>query len=106
MAERVGVDISTVSRVTSSKYVQTLYGTYPLKYFFSQQFTTTDGDELSARKVKTALRSLIEDEDKRHPLPDEELAQQLKAQGYNVARRTVAKYRDMLGFPTARLRKE
>lgn len=106
VAERVGVDISTVSRVTSSKYVQTLYGTYPLKYFFSQQFTTTDGDELSARKVKTALRSLIEGEDKRQPLPDEELAQQLKAQGYNVARRTVAKYRDLLGFPTARLRKE
>ncbi len=106
VAEKVGVDISTVSRVTNSKYVQTLYGTYPLKFFFSQQFTTTDGDELSARKVKAALRTLIEGEDKHHPLPDEELALRLKAQGYNVARRTVAKYRDMLGLPTARLRKE
>ena len=105
VAEVVGVDISTVSRVTNSKYVQTLYGTYPLKFFFSSQFTTSDGDELSARKVKAALRDLIEAEDKKHPLSDEALAVQLKAQGYNVARRTVAKYRDMLGLPTARLRK-
>lgn len=106
VAEVAGVDISTVSRVTNSKYVQTLYGTYPLKYFFSSQFTSSDGDELSARKVKAALRELIDGEDKKHPLADEALAAQLKAQGYNVARRTVAKYRDMLGFPTARLRKE
>ena len=101
----VGVDISTVSRVTNSKYVQTTYGIYPLKFFFSSQFTTSDGDELSARKVKAALRDLIDAEDKKHPLSDEALAAQLKAQGYNVARRTVAKYRDMLGLPTARLRK-
>lgn len=106
VAEVAGVDISTVSRVTNSKYVQTLYGTYPLKYFFSSQFTSSDGDELSARKVKAALRELIDGEDKKHPLADEALAAKLKAQGYNVARRTVAKYRDMLGLPTARLRKE
>lgn len=105
VAARAGVDISTASRVTSSKYVQTLYGTYPLKFFFSSQFTTSDGDELSARKVKAALARLLEQEDKHSPLPDEALAAQLKAQGFNVARRTVAKYRDMLGFPTARLRK-
>lgn len=105
VAEVVGVDISTVSRVTNSKYVQTTYGIYPLKFFFSSQFTTSDGDELSARKVKAALRDLIDAEDKKHPLSDEALAAQLKAQGYNVARRTVAKYRDMLGLPTARLRK-
>lgn len=106
VAERAGVDVSTVSRVTSSKYVQTLYGTYPLKFFFSSQFTTSDGDELSARQVKAALRELIENENKRHPLADEALAAELKKQGYNVARRTVAKYRDMIGFPTARMRKE
>lgn len=106
VAAKAGVDISTVSRVTSSKYVQTLYGTYPLKYFFSSQFTTSDGDELSARKVKAALRELIDKEDKRHPLADEALAASLKADGFNVARRTVAKYRDMLGIPTARLRKD
>ena len=100
------VDISTVSRVTNSKYVQTTYGTYPLKFFFSSQFTTSEGDELSARKVKTALRTIIENEDKKHPLSDEALSAMLKEQGFAVARRTVAKYRDMLGFATARLRKE
>ena len=106
VAEVVGVDISTVSRVSNSKYVQTLYGTYPLKFFFSSQFTSADGDELSARKVKAALKELIDGEDKHHPLSDEALAAQLKKQGFNVARRTVAKYRDALGLPTARLRKE
>lgn len=106
VAERANVDISTVSRVTSSKYVQTLYSTYPLKFFFSSQFTASNGDELSARHIKVALRELINNENKRHPLTDEELAAALKEQGYNVARRTVAKYRDMLGAPTARLRKE
>lgn len=106
IAEEINVDISTISRVTSSKYVQTIYGTYPLKFFFSSQFITSDGDELSARKVKAALRELISKEDKKHPLSDEALAEDLKKQELNVARRTVAKYRDMLGFPTARLRKE
>ena len=106
VADVVGVDVSTVSRVTSSKYVQTLYGTYALKFFFGSQFTTADGDELSARKVKAALKELIDGEDKHRPLSDEALAAQLKAQGFNVARRTVAKYRDVLGLPTARLRKE
>lgn len=105
VAARAHVDISTVSRVTSSKYVRTDYGTYPLKYFFSSQFTTSEGDELSARQVKAALRTLIEHEDKRHPLADEALAARLKEDGFLVARRTVAKYRDMLGYPTARLRK-
>ncbi len=106
IAEMAGVNISTVSRVTSSKYVQTLYGTYPLRFFFSSQFTTSDGDELSARKVKAALKDLIAAEDKKHPLSDDALAAKLKEQGFNVARRTVAKYRDLLGLPTARLRKE
>lgn len=106
IAEMTNVDISTVSRVTNSKYVQTTYGIYPLKYFFSSQFTTSEGDELSARKVKAALRELIENEDKKHPLSDEVLSAKLKEKGFAVARRTVAKYRDMLGFATARLRKE
>lgn len=105
VAERVGVDISTVSRVTNSKYVQTLYGTYPLKFFFSTQFTSSEGDELSSRQVRAALREILENEDKSHPMSDEVLAAELKKKGFDVARRTVAKYRDMLGFPTARLRK-
>lgn len=106
IAAVANVDISTVSRVTSSKYVQTSYGIYPLKFFFSTQFTTSDGDELSARKVKAALREIIDAEDRHHPLSDEALAAALKEAGYNVARRTVAKYRDMIGVPVARLRKE
>lgn len=106
VAGRVGIDISTVSRVTSSKYVQTAYGIYPLKFFFSTQFTSSEGDELSARQVRNALKDIIEAEDKKNPLSDEALAQALCKRGFNVARRTVAKYRDMLGLPTARLRKE
>lgn len=106
VAERVGVDISTVSRVTSSKYVQTAYGTYPLKFFFGTQFITSDGDELSARQVRATLREVIDAEDKKHPLSDEALAAELKRRGQTVARRTVAKYREMMGLPTARLRKE
>ena len=105
IAERTGFNISTVSRVTSNKYVQTAYGTYLLKFFFSTQFTSSEGDELSTRRVQAALASLIEAEDKTHPLTDDLLAAQLKAQGFNVARRTVAKYRDVLGIPTTRLRK-
>lgn len=106
VAARAGVDISTVSRVTGSKYVQTDYGTYPLKFFFSSQFTSEDGEELSARQVRNALRDIIEAEDKRRPLADEALAEQLKAQGLPVARRTVAKYREQMGIPPARLRRQ
>ncbi len=106
VAALAGVDISTVSRVTSSKYVQTGYGVYPLKFFFSSQFTASDGEELSARKVRAVLRSLVEGEDKRRPYSDDALAAMLKERGFAVARRTVAKYRDAMGFPTARLRKE
>lgn len=106
VAALAGVDISTASRVTSSKYVQTSYGLYPIKFFFSSQFTASDGEELSARKVRAELRSLIEGEDKRKPYSDDALAAMLKERGFAVARRTVAKYRDAMGFPTARLRKE
>ena len=106
VAERGDMAISTVSRVTNHKYVQTDYGTYPLRFFFSSQIVNAEGDEISARQIQAALRTLIEEEDKTHPLPDELLAARLKEQGYDVARRTVAKYRDLLGFPTARLRRE
>lgn len=105
VAARAGVDISTVSRVTNSKFVETRYGIYPLRHFFSSQFTSTDGEEVSARLVKSTLRRLIDQEDKRHPLSDEALMDALKEEGLTVARRTVAKYRDMMGLPTARLRR-
>lgn len=106
IADKVGLDISTVSRVTSTKYVQTLYGMYLLKHFFSLQFTAGDGEELSARKVKAAVKKLVEEEDRERPLSDEAITAELKKQGYHVARRTVAKYRDLLGIPSTRLRKE
>ena len=105
VAARTGLDLSTISRVSNSKYVLTQWGMFPLKYFFSDGFTTDSGEELSTREIKAALRELIEGEDKRRPLSDDALSEQLKKQGYPVARRTVAKYRDQLGFPVARLRK-
>lgn len=105
VAARAGVDISTVSRVTGSKYVQTDYGIYSLKSFFSSQFTTEDGEELSARQVRNALRDIVDAEDKSRPLADEALAGRLRDRGLPVARRTVAKYREQMGILPARLRK-
>lgn len=105
VAARAGVDVSTVSRVTGSKYVQTAYGVYPLKFFFSTQFTSETGEDLSTRQIKAALRAIVEAEDKAAPLADEVLAARLKQQGFPVARRTVAKYREQMGIPVARLRK-
>lgn len=106
VAERAGYDISTVSRVSNSKYVQTNFGIYPLKYFFSESMQTDTGEEISTREVKKIMQEHIETEDKRRPLTDEELASILKEKGYVIARRTVAKYREQLGIPVARLRKE
>lgn len=106
VAEMAEMNLSTVSRVTGSKYVQTPYGIYPLKHFFSSQLTTQEGGEVSAKRVKTIVKELIGHEDKTHPLADDRLTELLKQQGYNVARRTVAKYRDALGIPPARLRRE
>jgi RNA polymerase sigma-54 factor len=106
IAERVGLDISTVSRVASSKYVQTNYGTFLLKFFFSESLSTESGEEVSTREVKKILKDAIEAEDKRKPLTDDELTALLKDKGYNIARRTVAKYREQLNLPVARLRKE
>ncbi len=106
IADKIGMDISTVSRVANSKYVDTPYGTKLLKEFFSESLTTTGGEEVSTIEVKEILKEVIEKEDKHKPLTDEALSKVLKEKGYNVARRTVAKYREQLGIPPARLRKE
>ena len=106
VAELSGYDISTVSRVSNSKYVQTNYGTYPLKYFFSEGLVNEAGEEVSTREVKAILKESIEEEDKSKPLTDDALVKVLKDKGYEVARRTIAKYREQLGIPVARMRKE
>ena len=105
IADRTGYDVSTISRVSNSKHVQTRYGIFPLKYFFSESMTNTEGDEVSTREIKKILQEKIDAEDKRNPLTDEQLVEVLKQAGYPIARRTVAKYRDMLGIPVSRLRK-
>jgi RNA polymerase sigma-54 factor len=106
IADLVKMDISTISRVANSKHIQTPYGTYLLKYFFSESLSTDEGEEVSSREVKQILKDAIEGENKRKPLPDEKLMELLNEKGYNIARRTVAKYREQLGIPVARLRKE
>ena len=106
IAEIVGLDISTISRVANSKYVQTPYGTFLLKSFFSESLQTDSGEEVSTREIKKILSDCIESEPKSKPLTDEELTLKLKDKGYNIARRTVAKYREQLNIPVARLRKE
>lgn len=106
VAERSGYDISTISRVSNSKYVQTNFGIYPLKYFFSESMQTGSGEEISTREVKKIMKEHIDAEDKRKPVTDEELSALLKEKGYIIARRTIAKYREQLGIPVARLRKE
>lgn len=106
IADIVKMDISTISRVSNSKYIQTSYGTFSVKYFFSESLTNEDGEEVSTREVKKILQGLIENEDKKKPWTDENLAKELKTKGYKIARRTVAKYREQLDIPVARLRKE
>ena len=106
IAEIVNLDISTVSRVANSKYVQTGHGTFALKYFFSESLSNDAGEEVSTREVKKILSEAIEGEEKIRPLTDEKLTELLKEKGYNIARRTVAKYREQLNIPVARLRKE
>lgn len=105
IAEKTGLDQSTISRVCNSKYAQTRWGVFPLKYFFSDGFVTESGEELSTREIKATLRDIIDAEDKHKPLSDDTLSDMLKAKGYPVARRTVAKYRQQMGIPIARLRK-
>lgn len=106
IADIVNLDISTVSRVANSKFVQTNYGIYSLKFFFSESLSTESGEEVSTREVKKILSDAIENEDKKKPLTDEKLMDLLNSKGYNIARRTVAKYREQLNLPVARLRKE
>lgn len=106
IATQTGYDVSTISRVSNSKYVQTDFGVYPVKYFFTDRMTTTDGNEISNEEVKKNLRELIENEDKRHPMTDLQVVEEMQKRGYALARRTVAKYRELYGIPVARLRKE
>lgn len=106
IAEIVKLDISTISRVANSKYVQTPYGTFLLKTFFSESLTTDTGEEVSTREVKKILQDAVDNEDKQKPLTDERLANVLRDKGYQIARRTVAKYREQLNIPVARLRKQ
>ena len=106
VAEMTGLDISTISRVANSKFVQTHFGIFPLKFFFSEGLQTDSGEEVSTREIKRILRDCIENEQKRRPLTDESLTDILQEKGYQIARRTVAKYREQLNIPVARLRKE
>ena len=106
IAEKTGFDISTVSRVVNSKYIETHFGIYSLKYFFSEGLENQEGEEVSTRELKKALQECVDNENKRKPLTDDELVERMTEKGYKVARRTIAKYRDQLGIPKARLRKE
>jgi RNA polymerase sigma-54 factor len=105
VADATGLDISTVCRVVSGKYVQTDYGIFELRYFFSEALMTDDGEEVSTRVIKDLIRKLIEEEPKNNPLSDDRISKELKKRGYNVARRTVAKYREQMKIPIARLRR-
>ena len=105
IADRTGYDVSTISRVSNSKYVQTRFGTFPLKYFFSEGMTNAEGDEVSTREIKKIMLELIAAEDKRNPLNDDQLATLMAEHGYPIARRTIAKYRDLFDIPVARMRK-
>ena len=106
IAEKTGFDISTISRVVNSKYIETHFGIYSLKYFFSEGLENQDGEEVSTRELKKALQECVDNEDKHKPYTDDELVDKMTEKGYKVARRTIAKYRDQLGIPKARLRKE
>ena len=106
IAEKIGMDISTISRVVNGKYVQTEFGVYELKYFFSEGLSTESGEDVSNKEVKALIDRIISEEDKKKPLSDQRIADMLDKKGSNIARRTVTKYREQLGIPVARLRKE
>ena len=106
IAEKTGFDISTISRVVNSKYIETHFGIFPLKYFFSEGMENSEGDEVSTRELKKALKDCVDAENKKKPLTDEQLVSEMEKRGYKVARRTIAKYRGQLGIPLARWRKE
>ena len=101
-----GFDMSTISRVSNSKYVQTEFGVFPLKYFFSETMKTEDGTEISNKEIMHILQEIISEEDKQNPITDDKLKEELQERGYIIARRTIAKYREKLGIPVARLRKK
>ena len=105
IAEKTGLDISTISRVSNMKYAQTRWGTFPLRFFFTDGYVTKDGEEMSTRKIKLALKDLVQHENKLKPLSDDALAAEMKQRGFPIARRTVAKYREQMDIPVARLRK-
>ena len=106
IAQKTGFDISTISRVVNSKYIETHFGIFPLKYFFSEGLENQEGEEVSTRELKKVLQECVDGEDKHHPLTDDQLVDEMNRRGYKVARRTIAKYRDQLGIAKARLRKE
>lgn len=106
ISEMIDMDISTVSRVANSKYVETPYGTKLIKEFFSEAMMNDQGEEVSTLEIKKILKNILEEEDKHKPLPDDQLAEMLKDKGYPIARRTIAKYREQLDIPVARLRKK
>jgi len=106
IADEIGMDISTISRVTNGKYVQTEYGVFELKYFFSERIRSDDGDDVSNKKIKSLIKEIIEKEDPNKPLNDQKIAEMLKEQGFQVARRTVAKYREQMMIPVSRLRRK
>ncbi len=105
IAEKTGLDISTISRVSNEKYAQTQWGTFPLRFFFTDGYTKENGEELSTRKIKLALKDIVDKEDKKNPLSDEAIVKIMKKQGFPIARRTVAKYRDQLGIPKSLMRR-
>ena len=106
IATEINMDISTVSRVINSKYVETLFGVFSLKHFFSESMTKNDGESISAKEIKNSIREIITNENSEKPVNDQSITEMLKSKGYNIARRTVAKYREQMGFPVARLRKK
>lgn len=106
IADRTGLDISTVSRVSNVKYAQTRWGTFPLRFFFTDTFTSSTGEAFSTRQMRLAFKAIVDNEDKQHPLSDDALAKAMAAKGFPIARRTAAKYREQLNIPTAKLRKE
>ena len=106
IAEKTGFDISTISRVVNSKYIETHFGIYPLKYFFSEGLENQEGEEISTRELKKVLQECVNNENKKQPLTDDQLVEEMTVRGYKVARRTIAKYREQLGIQKARLRKE
>ncbi len=105
VADRTGLDVSTVSRVGNRKYVRTRWGTFKLRHFFSNSVIADNGEEMATRKIKEILRTLIENEDKQNPLADDAMTLLMQQKGFPIARRTLAKYREQLGFPVARLRR-